>query len=213
MDHYLLIFPVILSYLIGSIPTSVWVGKLFYGIDVRTRGSGNAGATNTIRVLGLKAGIPVLVFDAFKGWMAVKLIHFFPVQFETENQMALFLILLGTSVVIGHVFPLFAGFRGGKGVATLMGVGLALFPVAALIALAVFLLVFIPFRYVSLASITAAICFPVIELLLLNHREQWPLMALAIAVAIFIPLTHRRNIGRLLRGTESRLSFRKTKNS
>lgn len=213
MEHYLLVFPVILSYLIGSIPTSVWVGKLFYGIDIRTRGSGNAGATNTIRVLGLKAGLPVLAFDAFKGWMAVELIYFFPVRLQTENQMALLMILLGTGAVIGHVFPLFAGFRGGKGVATLLGVGLALFPVAALIALTVFILVFIPFRYVSLASIIAAVSFPVIELLLLNHREHWPLMALAVAVAIFIPLTHRRNIGRLLRGTESRLTFRNMKKS
>jgi glycerol-3-phosphate acyltransferase PlsY len=208
MTYFYCIFLIILAYLIGSIPTSVWVGKIFYEVDIRTKGSGNAGATNTIRVLGLKAGIPVLIFDALKGWGAVQLIHLCPHPFLEKDQAVLFMILLGVAAVLGHIFPVFAGFRGGKGVATLLGVGIALFPLSTLIALGVFILVFIPFRYVSLASISAAVTFPLIEILLLNHREHWPLMVLAVAVAVFIPLTHRKNIVRLLNGTESKLKFK-----
>lgn len=205
------IIPLILAYLLGSIPTSVWVGKIFYRTDIRTQGSGNAGATNMIRILGAKAGIPVLLLDIFKGWAAVELIHLFPVPFETENQMALFRIGLGATAVIGHVFPVFAGFRGGKGVATLLGVGIAIFPVASLVTLGIFVIVFIPFRYVSLASISAALAFPFIDIFLLGHRDVLPLMILAIAIAIFIPLTHRKNIYRLIHGTESKLRFTKAK--
>ena len=205
------IIPFILAYLLGSIATSVWVGKIFYGTDVRTQGSGNAGATNMIRILGPRAGIPVLLFDIFKGWAAIQLVHLFPVPLETENHIALFRIGLGASVVMGHVFPVFAGFKGGKGVATLLGVGIAIYPVASLITLGIFVMVFISFRYVSLASISAAIAFPFIDIFLLGHREVLPLMILAIAIAIFIPLTHRKNLHRLIRGTESKLRFRKSK--
>lgn len=209
MNYFITIIPFILAYLIGSIPTSVWVGKLFYGMDIRTKGSGNAGATNTIRVLGLKAGIPVLIFDIFKGWLALQLVYLFTLPFQKEDQVAIYMILLGIAVVLGHVFPVFAGFRGGKGVATLLGVGIALFPYGSLIALGVFILVFIPFRYVSLASVSAAVAFPFIEIFLLNHREIMPLMLLSIAIAVFIPLTHRKNIIRLIKGTETKLRFRR----
>ncbi|HNS16457.1 MAG TPA: glycerol-3-phosphate 1-O-acyltransferase PlsY [Bacteroidales bacterium] len=211
MAYFNIIAALSLAYLIGSIPTSVWVGKLFYGIDIRTVGSGNAGATNVIRVLGLKAGIPVLLFDIFKGWAAVQLIHLFPVALPSETGLVLFQISLGILVVLGHVFPVFAGFRGGKGVATLLGVGSALFPAATGIALGIFILVFLLFRYVSLASILAALLFPFIQIFLLNHREVLPLTILAIAVAVFIPITHRKNILRLVQGKESRLLLRKGK--
>ncbi|MDD5507937.1 MAG: glycerol-3-phosphate 1-O-acyltransferase PlsY [Bacteroidales bacterium] len=207
----MIILILILAYLLGSIPTSVWVGKTFFGIDIRTQGSGNAGATNVIRVLGLKAGIPVLLFDISKGWAAIQLMHIFHVPLEAADQIALLKIGLGASVVIGHVFPIFAGFKGGKGVATLLGVGIAIFPVATLWTLGIFVIVFFAFRYVSLASISAAIAFPFIHIVLLGHREILPLMILAIAIAIFIPLTHRKNIHRLLRGTESRFWFRKSR--
>ncbi len=207
----MIILILILAYLLGSIPTSVWVGKTFFGIDIRTQGSGNAGATNVIRVLGPKAGIPVLLFDISKGWAAIQLMHIFHVPLEAADQIALLKIGLGASVVIGHVFPIFARFKGGKGVATLLGVGIAIFPVATLITLGIFVIVFFAFRYVSLASISAAIAFPFIHIVLLGHREILPLMILAIAIAIFIPLTHRKNIHRLLRGTESRFWFRKSR--
>lgn len=205
------ILPLILAYLLGSIPTSVWVGRIFYGTDIRKQGSGNAGATNMIRILGPGAGIPVLLFDIFKGWAAIQLMQLFDLNLATENQAALYQIGLGALVVAGHVFPVFAGFRGGKGVATLLGVGIALFPLASLITLGIFIIVFISFRYVSLASISAAIAFPVIDIVLLGHREIFPLIILAIAIAIFIPLTHRKNIHRLIHGTESKLRFGKTR--
>jgi glycerol-3-phosphate acyltransferase PlsY len=203
------IIPLFLAYLLGSIPTSVWVGKIFYGTDIRKQGSGNAGATNTIRILGPKAGIPVLLFDIFKGWAAIQLMQLFNIHLATENQTALYQIGLGALAVAGHVFPVFAGFRGGKGVATLLGVGMALFPLASLVTLGIFIIVFISFRYVSLASITSAIAFPFIDILLLGHDKVLPLMILAIAIAIFIPLTHRKNIHRLIHGTESKLRFSK----
>jgi glycerol-3-phosphate acyltransferase PlsY len=202
------IVPLILAYLLGSVPTSVWVGKLFYGIDIRSMGSGNAGATNTFRVLGAKAGIPVLLFDIFKGWAALQLMNLFQVSLPSEDQIALFRIGLGVMVVLGHVFPVFAGFRGGKGVATLLGAGIALFPMASLITLGIFILIFVSFRYVSLASIIAALTFPFIQILILNHRDVLPLTILAIAIAVFIPLTHRKNILRLINGTEPELRFK-----
>ena len=202
------IVPLILAYLLGSVPTSVWVGKLFYGIDIRSMGSGNAGATNTFRILGAKAGIPVLLFDIFKGWAALQLMNLFQVSLPSEDQIALFRIGLGVMVVLGHVFPVFAGFRGGKGVATLLGAGIALFPMASLITLGIFILIFVSFRYVSLASIIAALTFPFIQILILNHRDVLPLTILAIAIAVFIPLTHRKNILRLINGTEPELRFK-----
>jgi glycerol-3-phosphate acyltransferase PlsY len=202
------IVPLILAYLLGSVPTSVWVGKLFYGIDIRSMGSGNAGATNTFRVLGAKAGIPVLLFDIFKGWAALQLMNLFQVSLPSEDQIALFRIGLGVMVVLGHVFPVFAGFRGGKGVATLLGAGIALFPMASLITLGIFILIFVSFRYVSLASIIAALTFPFIQILILNQRDVLPLTILAIAIAVFIPLTHRKNILRLINGTEPELRFK-----
>jgi glycerol-3-phosphate acyltransferase PlsY len=201
---------VLTAYLLGSIPTAVWVGRLFYGIDIRTRGSGNAGATNTIRVLGLKAGLPVLVFDILKGWLALQVYRLFPGSYSAQEVILFLRIVPGAAVVLGHVFPLFAGFRGGKGVATLLGVGIALYPWAALIALCIFILVFVPFRYVSLASISAAVTFPFIEIFLLNHRESIALMILAILIGLFIPVTHRKNIRRLLQGTESKFRFKRS---
>jgi glycerol-3-phosphate acyltransferase PlsY len=204
------VFVALIAYLIGSVPTSVWVGKLFNGVDVRTKGSGNAGATNTIRVLGLKAGVPVLLFDILKGWIALQIYHFFPAFPMNEPSIFLLKILPGTAVVLGHVFPVFAGFRGGKGVATLLGVGVALYPLASLFALAIFILVFIFFRYVSLASIVAAVTFPFIEILVLNHREVISLMILSVAIGIFIPLTHRNNIRRLIQGSEAKFRFKRT---
>ena len=205
------IVPLILAYLLGSVPTSVWAGKLFFGIDIRSYGSGNAGATNAIRVLGAKTGIPVLLFDIFKGWAALQLMNLFQVSFQSENHIALFRIGLGVMVVLGHVFPVFAGFRGGKGVATLLGVGIALYPMASLITLGIFILVFVIFSYVSLASIIAALTFPFVQIFILNQRDVLPLTILAIAIAVFIPLTHRKNILRLIRGTEPKLRFKRGK--
>jgi glycerol-3-phosphate acyltransferase PlsY len=199
---------VILAYLSGSFPTSVWVGKVFFHTDVREHGSGNAGATNTIRVLGWKAGIPVLVLDVFKGWFAVHIGTIISGNFAPESGMTWFQIGLAASAVAGHVFPVFAGFRGGKGVATLLGIGLALYPVSAWLALSVFVITLALSGYVSLSSVVAAVSFPFIELI--AFRQDHPgLMALAVAVAVFIPITHRNNIRRLLKGEEKGFSLRR----
>ena len=151
---------ILTAYLLGSIPSSVWIGKIFYGIDVREHGSGNAGTTNTIRILGYKAGIPVFIIDALKGWFAVfmaKIVFgYFPMLVMPEYMT----FVAAVAVVFGHIFPVFAGFRGGKGVATLLGVGFGLIPLPALIALGIFILVLLCFGYVSLASITASVTLP-----------------------------------------------------
>lgn len=210
METFLIFVAIIVAYLLGSIPTSVWIGKIFYGIDIRTEGSGNAGATNTMRVLGWKAGVPVLILDAAKGWLAVYLAHFFHASFLSAESFIIFQIALGIAAVTGHVLPVLAGFRGGKGVATLFGVGLSLYPFAVLIVLAVFIITLIITRFVSLSSITAAVLFPVIEILILGNTEHISLMILAIAVGIFIPVTHRNNLKRLFSGKEKRFRIKKS---
>jgi glycerol-3-phosphate acyltransferase PlsY len=199
--HFVIL--IILAYLIGSIPTSVWVGKAFFKIDVRDHGSGNAGATNTIRVLGWKAGLPVFIFDVFKGWLAVMLAGFFLSDQLNNEQMIFLKIALAAAVVIGHVFPMFAGFRGGKGVATLLGVGIALYPVTVWIILGIFIVILLITGFVSLGSLTGAILFPLIDIFLFHQDNIW-LMGLSVLVAIFIPITHRKNIKRLIRGEESK---------
>ncbi len=193
------------AYLVGSIPTSVWVGKAFYGLDIRKHGSGNAGATNMIRVLGWKAGVPVMIFDVFKGWAAVYLGNLLGGSFIDPQYIEYYKLALATAAVIGHVFPLYAGFHGGKGVATLLGVGIALYPVSVWIVVAVFLVIVISFGYVSIASIVAAFLFPFIDYFLF-HQTHIPLIVLSVGIAIFVPLTHRRNIRRLLRGEEKKFS-------
>ena len=201
----------ILAYLTGSVPTAVWIGRIFYKIDVRTKGSGNAGATNTIRVLGLKAGIPVLLIDVFKGWIAVYIANFFELTHTGFPDLVDLKIMLAAAAVLGHIFPVYVGFKGGKGVATLLGIGFAIYPAGAGIALAIFIIVLLLSKYVSLGSMIAGVTFPVVEIIILGHNEYLSLMILAIAVAVFIPLTHRKNIRRLMRGEESK--FRPGKNN
>ncbi len=197
------IFLILLAYVIGSIPTAVWVGKIFFKIDVRQHGSGNAGATNAIRVLGWKAGLGVFLFDVFKGWFAVMLSLYFDEGFFNDEQLVFLKIALAAAVVIGHVFPMFAGFRGGKGVATLLGVGIALYPLTVWIVLAIFIVILLVSGYVSLGSITGAVLFPFIDIFIFHQENIW-LMGLSVLVAIFIPITHRKNIKRLLKGEESK---------
>ncbi|MBU2558075.1 MAG: glycerol-3-phosphate 1-O-acyltransferase PlsY [Bacteroidetes bacterium] len=202
--------PVLVAYLLGSIPTAVWIGKMFYGIDVRQEGSGNAGATNTIRVLGLKAGIPVLLIDVFKGFIAIYLaqrIHFNFVENEAD---ATLLLVAAAATVLGHTFPVFAQFKGGKGVATLLGIGLGLYPWAALGAILIFTVVLLISGYVSLSSMSAGIAFPFMVVFLFPP-DHFLLTILAIAVAVFLPITHRKNITRLLNGTESKFRPGKSK--
>jgi len=205
-----IILLIIAAYLIGSIPTAVWVGKIFYRIDVREHGSGNAGATNTIRVLGYKAGIPVLLFDVFKGWIAVQLAVWISFPGLSEDGVTYVMISCAIAAVLGHIFPLFAGFRGGKGVGTLAGVGLALYPLALLIVLGIFIVILAITHYVSLASILGSISFPFIVYFITGERHI-TLLILALLIAVFVPLTHRKNIKRLLKGEENRFQFRRKK--
>jgi acyl phosphate:glycerol-3-phosphate acyltransferase len=201
---------VLLAYLLGSIPTAVIVGKTFFGLDIRTVGSGNAGATNTIRIFGLKAGIPVLFFDVLKGFTAVKLSLFLNNPTFTENELEAYKIILGGAAVLGHVFPVFASFKGGKGVATIVGMLIALFPMAFLVILVSFIIMMFIWRIVSLSSIVCSILFPFIVIFIFNETSP-PLIILAVSVAIFIPYTHRANIKRLLAGTEKKFDFGKNK--
>jgi len=203
-----IILEILAAYLVGSVPSAVWVGKLLYGIDVRQHGSGNAGTTNVIRVLGYKAGIPVLVMDAFKGWLAVELGIWLPVAGLSHDGQIYVCIGMAMAAVLGHVFPVYAGFRGGKGVLTTAGAGIALSPLAVLVALGIFILVMALSRYVSLSSITAASLFPFVVWFVVGMRHPG-LVALSVVAGIFIPATHWKNIRRLLRGEEKKFDFRR----
>lgn len=207
--NILLIAGGVLAYLMGSFSSAVWIGKWFYNTDVRAHGSGNAGATNTIRVLGTKAGIIVMIIDIVKAWGAVMLAHIFAGERLNSIQFIDYQIIVGALAVLGHVFPVFTGFKGGKGVASLVGVIIALYsPYIFLIVLGWFALIFIITRYVSLASITASILFSILAIFVF-HEQNTYLIILAALIAVFIPLTHHKNIKRLLKGEESKLTFRK----
>ena len=194
----------ILAYLLGSIPSAVWIGKLIHNIDVRDHGSGNAGAANVIRVLGWKTGIPVIIIDLSKGWTAAMLPQFFHLAAPGSALLINLQILSGVTAIIGHIFPVFAGFRGGKGVATVFGVLLAIQPLLTLCCLGVFLSVLLITGIVSVSSMSAGIAFPVL-LFLLFDTPSVIFKIFSVFVAIALLITHRKNIGRLLKGEESKL--------
>jgi acyl phosphate:glycerol-3-phosphate acyltransferase len=161
-------------------------------------------------VLGWRAGIPVFAFDVFKGWLAVKAADFLLALPADDPYLLMWKIIMAAAVVLGHVFPVFAGFRGGKGVATMLGVGMALYPVTVWVVLLVFILVLLITGYVSLGSITAAVAFPFIDIFLFQQPSGL-LIGLSVFVALFIPVTHRKNIIRLLKGEESKFRPGKSK--
>jgi glycerol-3-phosphate acyltransferase PlsY len=201
-------FLIVIAYLIGSIPTAVWVSSKVYGIDIREHGSGNAGATNTFRILGAKAGSAVMLGDMMKGFIAVKLSLLSNFHWESEAITNL-QVGLGLASVIGHIFPIWADFRGGKGIATLFGMILSIQPVVAVSLVGVFMLILFLTRYVSLSSISASIAFPVL-ILFIFHEPEMSYKIFAIATACLVVLTHHKNITRLLAGNESKVkSFRK----
>ncbi|MEI8045922.1 MAG: glycerol-3-phosphate 1-O-acyltransferase PlsY [Bacteroidota bacterium] len=207
--NLLLIVGCVVAYLMGSFSSAVWIGKWFYSTDVRTQGSGNAGATNTFRVLGTKAAIVVMIIDIVKSWAAVMLAHPFAGDSLSQARLVDYQIVLGALAVLGHVFPVFTGFKGGKGVASLVGVIIALYsPYIFLLVLAWFALVFIVTRYVSLASITASVLFAILAIFVFHEQNAY-LIILAALIAVFIPITHRKNIARLIKGEESKLSLKK----
>lgn len=200
------LFLIICAYLIGSIPTALIISRKFFGIDIRDYGSGNMGATNTYRVLGSKYGTIVMVCDILKGMAAVALYNLLSHYIHNGNSLdrTNFMIGLGLSAVIGHVFPIWAGFKGGKGVATLLGMVLAIQPVIALSCISVFILVLYLTRFVSLSSILAALMLPISVLWIWNENE-FLYRTFALLVAVLVIVTHRVNIARLLRGAESRI--------
>ncbi len=209
-----IILLVLLAYLTGAFPSAVWVGRTFYNTDVREYGSGNAGATNTFRVLGKGAGIPVLVMDIFKGWLAVNYVWLISdastlelskPELFFENQLA-----FGIAAVIGHLFPIYIGFRGGKGIATMMGLLIGLNPLAALFSFVIFVLVFLISKYVSLGSIIASVSFPFFVMIVLSSVNS-SLNLFAIFVPILSLITHQKNIERLIRGEETKVIFGKNK--
>lgn len=199
---------IVMAYLVGSIPTAVWVSKRLFGIDIREHGSGNAGATNTFRILGAKAGTAVMIIDMLKGFIAVKLALFAPFSIHSEQSVNL-QIFLGLFAVVGHIFPIWAEFKGGKGIATLFGMILSIQPLVAVSMVGVFMLMLYMTRYVSLSSITASIAFPLMIVFIFREPEL-SYRIFAIATAFLVVLTHHKNINRLINGSESKVAiFRK----
>jgi glycerol-3-phosphate acyltransferase PlsY len=203
----------ILAYLFGSIPTAVWIGQAFYHVDVREYGSGNAGATNTFRVLGKKAGIPVMLIDILKGWSATNLAYFIGVSTTGavhSTPFVNFQLALGITAVMGHLFPIFAGFRGGKGVATLFGMILAVHLQASILCVSVFIVVLLLTKYVSLSSILASFAY------LIGVTFIFPLYIKSViiygmCICVLILVTHQKNVERLLKGKESKVNLFKRK--
>lgn len=199
---------IILAYLIGSIPTALIISKRFFDIDIREYGSGNMGATNTFRVLGSKYGAIVMVCDILKGITAVALYNVLPHYLHNELDRTNLMIGLGLSATIGHIYPIWANFKGGKGVATLFGMILAIQPIVAANCVAVFIAVLYLTRYVSLSSILAGVALPICVLWIYNEKEVF-YRVFAVAVAGLIVLTHQKNIGRIFKGNESRVPILK----
>ncbi len=196
------------AYLLGSIPTALWVGRRFFGLaDIREHGSGNAGATNTFRVLGPRAGSFVLLVDALKGFMAA---FFLPQWLLAQGGIApghelYYRLGCGALAVVGHIYPIFAQFRGGKGVATILGMMLGVAPATVCLCILVFIGMLLLFRFVSLASMTAGVTFALLQLLPQFRPAQPFLVYVGFLVAALLVYTHRANIGRLRAGTESRV--------
>ena len=187
---------ILIAYLLGSIPTAVLYGRLVHKVDVREFGSGNAGATNSLRVLGKRAGLVVLIIDLLKGFLAIKI-----AQYYLGSDVSA-LIIVGFAAVIGHLLPVFSGFRGGKGIATSFGVILALSPYGALVCLIVFVVVVYFTKYVSLASLLGSFSF--IPFNLWNSPDDRFFHIMTVALFLLLLFTHRENVGRLIKGVENK---------
>lgn len=204
-----------IAYVLGSMPFSVWIGKLFYGIDVRDHGSKNAGATNTFRVLGRKAAIPVLCLDILKGLLAASLIYIFEknaAEYQLAHDTSSFVfikIFCGIMAIVGHLYPVFAQFRGGKGVATLFGVIIGLNPEGALIGFSFFLIVFFIFNYISLGSIIGSLVYLMYSIFI-DNEDRNAMIVFAVLQFLLMIITHWNNIKRLRSGTENKV-FLKSK--
>ncbi|MFD2512692.1 glycerol-3-phosphate 1-O-acyltransferase PlsY [Pontibacter locisalis] len=198
----------IAAYLIGSISTAVWLGKAYYGIDIRHHGSGNSGATNTFRVLGKKPGTIVMLIDIFKGWLATSLAGLLVIfDVIAADNLVYFQLVMGALAVVGHIFPVYERFKGGKGVATLLGMMLAIQPEVALMCMVIFVIVLFTSRYVSLGSMIAALAFPILLLLPRFHPDNPILIIFGFILFAVVVLTHRKNINRLIAGQESKANI------
>jgi glycerol-3-phosphate acyltransferase PlsY len=208
----------VLSYLVGSIPTSIIVGRVSRGIDIRQHGSGNAGGTNVIRVLGWKLGVSVILMDMAKGLLSTMIIArmmYGSIPFENKtpfDDFTVVQIIAGCAAILGHVWTLFAGFRGGKGIATAGGMLIGIAPVEVAVSFGVFAIVLLASHYVSLGSLSAAVAFPLTmfarqNLFLVDIEGYHTLIFFSIAISLLIIYTHRTNIKRLLKGTENRMRF------
>ncbi len=197
----------IVAYLLGSIPTSVWISRAFFDIDIREHGSGNAGATNTFRVLGVKAGLVVFAVDILKGFAAVNLIHFTNYYIPHSGDYINIQLLLGIAAMLGHIFPVYVGFKGGKGVATLFGVICAISLYPTLIMAGIFFTTLIITRYVSVSSMVSGLSFPV--LIIIVFKETTPsLVIFSLIMAILMLFTHQKNIERLLKKEEKKANLK-----
>lgn len=212
ITYYCVITMLLIAYVLGSIPSAVWIGKKYYGVDIREHGSKNAGTTNMLRVLGRRAALPVFVLDFFKGFVAVTLIGLMRYDADINSAWLINLKILGVfAAVIGHIFPIFANFKGGKGVATLVGAVTGIYPQIIFLCFAVWFLVFLISHYVSLASMTAGCCFPLLVVIYSssewsrNNDISFTFIIFAFAVAILLLWSHRKNIERLKAGTESKI--------
>ena len=203
----------IAAYLLGSIPSAVWIGKRYYGIDIREHGSKNAGTTNMLRVLGKRAALPVFIIDYFKGFVAVILTSLMRYDDNVSEAWLINLRIIATAfVVLGHIYPVFAGFKGGKGVATLLGAGTGIYAPILMLCFGVWCLVFAIWHYVSLASMVAGCCYPTLVLIFSTMTydadapfQSIPFIIFSWLVAILLVWTHRKNISRLREGTESKI--------
>lgn len=205
---YFIIFGLI-AYHLGSIPTAVWVGKAWYSIDVREHGSKNAGATNTFRVLGKKPGVIVLAVDIVKGFIAVSLVkwlNFYMVLDHTFDEIVQVQVVCAVAAILGHIFPVFAGFKGGKGVATSLGVIVGLEPLSALICIVLFLVVFIISNYVSLGAVVVSFAFPVVVWWVTDNSSD-VLFIFSIILSLAVIAAHRKNIKRLINGEENKMNL------
>ena len=208
MTFGLFIITFVGAYLLGSIPTSVWYGIGYFGVDVRQHGSGNAGATNTFRILGKRAGTIVMLIDVLKGWTAtcLALLLYYFNEIGTD-QLLTYKIIFGLIAIVGHIFPVFVRFKGGKGVATLLGMVLAVHSELALVCITIFILTLLASQFVSLSSMLATLAFPVFSLLGVFGQPDPLLVAFGFAMFILVVISHQKNIVRLLKGNESRVDI------
>ncbi|MFI3332722.1 MAG: glycerol-3-phosphate 1-O-acyltransferase PlsY [Rikenellaceae bacterium] len=212
MIYIYIVAALVVAYLCGSIPNAVWIGKRFWGIDVREHGSKNAGSTNVLRVLGRKAALPVFILDILKGFVAVSVMGMLPMVVAVDEHTLVALKIAAIfAAVLGHIFPIFAQFKGGKGVATLVGSIAAVNPPVVLLCFVVWFIVLALSHYVSLSSMVTGCAFPIFTITLPSTRTVTPLIIFSIVTAILLIITHRKNIGRLIDGSESKIYLKRPK--